>query len=334
MDRRGPVTFQIAVTYPANERERRAIHAVLDDISNILYVSDLKAPGRGQVLRKADVILSKSFAQTEIRPQEIMQLKHARLIQLVFAGADSIPFEFIPENIAVASNVGAFAEPLAEHVLAMTLCLAKSILPRHLELGHGNFNQTVYNKQLRGGICGIIGMGGNGIAIARLMKAVGMEVHGINRCARSSFPLDFIGSPADMDTVLKRSDVVVLAVPLTRQTLHLVGRHELQIMKPDAILINVARGKVVDQRALYTHLKSRPSFGAGIDTWWFEPDDPSGFKLDYPFFDLPNLVGSPHNADDVPGAMTAATKSAAQNIHRFLEGKAVRGKISRADYVA
>ncbi|MBW2513303.1 MAG: hydroxyacid dehydrogenase [Deltaproteobacteria bacterium] len=327
------MTFQIAVTYSANEHERRAIHAVLDDISNILYVSDMKAPGRERALRKADVVLSKNFAQTEIGTREIMQLKHARLIQLIFAGADSIPFEAIPENIAVASNVGAFAESLAEHVLAMTLCLAKSILPRHHELGHGNFNQTVYNKELRGGICGIIGMGGNGIAIARLMKAVGMEVHGINRGAKSSFPLDFIGSPAHMDTVLKKSDVVVLAVPLTRQTLHLIGRHELQIMKPDGILINVARGKVIEQRALYTHLKNTPSFGAGIDTWWSEPGDPSGFKLNYPFFDLPNLVGSPHNADNVPGAMTGATKSAARNIQRFLEGKAVRGRVNRADYV-
>ncbi len=327
------MTYQIAITFPANERERRVIHAVLDDISDILYLSDLNALDREQALRKADVILSKGFARAEIKLQEIAQLKRARFIQLIFAGADKIPFEAIPESIIVASNVGAFAEPLAEHVLAMTLCLAKAIIPRHLQLGQGNFNQTVYNKQLRGGICGIIGMGGNGVAIARLMKAVGMEVHGINRSATSSFPLDFMGSTADMDAVLRGSDVVVLTVPLTRQTLHLIGRRELQIMKPDGILINVARGKVVEQEALYTHLKTTPSFAAGIDTWWSEPGDPSGFKLDYPFFDLPNLVGSPHNADDVPGEMTAATKMAAQNIRRFLEDKAIRGKVDRADYV-
>jgi phosphoglycerate dehydrogenase-like enzyme len=328
------MTFQVAIIFPANERERRVIHAVLDDISDILYVPELKAHQRKQALGKADVILSKSFAETEIRLQEIPGLKRSRLIQLIFAGADKIPFAVIPEAISVASNAGAFANPLAEHVLAMTLCLAKSIIPRHFQLGQGNFDQTVYNKELRGGICGIIGMGGNGVAIARLMKAVGMEVHGINRSATSSFPLDYMGSPADMDAVLRRSDVVVLTVPLTRQTLHLIGRHELQIMKPDGILINVARGNVVNQPALYTHLKTTPSFGAGIDTWWSEPGDPSGFKLDYPFFDLPNLLGSPHNADDVPGAMTAATKTAAQNIRRFLEGKTIRGRVNRADYVA
>lgn len=327
------MTFQIAITFPANVREKRAIHAVLDDIADILYVLEMKAPGREQALRKADVILSKSFDETEILLQEIVELKRTRLIQLIFAGADKIPFAAIPENISVASNAGAFAEPLAEHVLAMTLCLAKSIIPRHLQLGHGSFNQAVYNKELKGGICGIIGMGGNGVAIARLMKGVGMEVHGINRSATSSFPLDFIGTPADMEVVLRRSDVVVLTVPLTRQTLHLIGHHELQIMKPDGILINVARGKIVEQRALYNHLKTTPSFKAGIDTWWSEPADPSGFALDYPFFELPNLLGSPHNADDVPGVMTAATKIAAQNTRDFLEGKVIKGEVNRSDYV-
>jgi phosphoglycerate dehydrogenase-like enzyme len=326
------MTFQIAVTYLANQQERRAIDSVLGDISDILYLPGLKSQERTFVLEKSDVILSRSFAETEITLHDVVQLKSTRLIQLIFAGADKVPFAGIPENIMVASNAGAFANPLAEHVLAMTLCLAKSIMPRHLQLVNGNFNQSGYGKELRGGICGIIGMGGNGAAIARLMKGVGMLVHGVNRSATSSFPLDFIGAANHMDAVLKRSDVVVLTVPLTRQTRNLIGRHELQLMKPDAILINVARGKVIDQQALYNHLRTTPSFGAGIDTWWSEPGDPQGFKLDYPFFDLPNLVGSPHNADDVPGAMTAATKIAAQSIRDFLEGKAIRGKVNPTDY--
>jgi phosphoglycerate dehydrogenase-like enzyme len=327
------MTFKIAVTYPANERERRAIHAVLDDSADIIYLNDQKTHERVSALEKTDVILSRSFANTEITSREVLQMKSARFIQLIFAGADKVPLATIPGNITVASNVGAFASPLAEHVLAMTLCLAKSIMPRHLQLAKGDFNQSGYNKALKDGICGIIGMGGNGFAIARLMKAVGMQVHGINRSATSSCPLDFMGGPGDMDAVLKRSDVVVLTPPLTRQTLNLIGSHELQIMKPDAILINIARGKVVNQAALYRHLKTTPTFGAGIDTWWSEPGDPDGFKLDYPFFDLPNLVGSPHNADDVPGVMTAATEMAAENIRDFLEGKGIRGRVNRADYI-
>ena len=327
------MTFKIAITYIANERERHAIHTVLDDIADIIYLPDQKAHERASALEKTDAILSRSFSKTEITSREARQMTRTRLIQLVFAGADKVQFSAIPETITVASNAGAFASPLAEHVLAMTLCLAKSIMPRHLQLANGDFNQSGYNKALKDGVCGIIGMGGNGIAIAHLMKGVGMQVHGINRSATSSLALDFIGGPDDMDAVLRRSDVVVLTPPLTRQTRNLIGSHELQIMKPDAILINIARGKVVDQEALYKHLKTTPSFSAGIDTWWSEPGDPQGFKLDFPFFELPNLVGSPHNADDVPGVMTAATKMAAENIRHFLEGKAIRGRVDRADYM-
>jgi len=327
------MTFQLAIAYPANQRERQVIDSVLGEISDIVYLPGLNSRERTAALGKADVIMSRSFAETEITVQDVAHLKRARLIQLIFAGADKIPFSAISDNITVASNAGAFANPLAEHVLAMTLCLAKSLLPRHLQLVDGNFNQSGYGKELRGGVCGIIGMGGNGAAIARLMKGVGMQVHGINRSATSSFPLDFMGAAVDMDAVLKRSDVVVLTVPLTRQTHNLVGRHEPELLIPDAILINVARGKVVDQQALYNHLRDTPSCGAGIDTWWSEPGDPQGFKVDHPFFDLPNLVGSPHNADDVPGAMTAATKIAAQNIRDFLEGKSFRGKVNPTDYV-
>ncbi len=325
--------FQIAITYSPTKSQKEAIHATLDEIAAIQYLPELTGSKRLSALEAADVILANSWSATEITAQETRHLKKVRLIQLMFAGADKVPFESIPEGIALASNVGAFAEPLAEHVLAMTLCLAKSILPRHLELAKGDFNQSVYNKKIQGGICGIIGMGGNGAAIARLMQAVGMQVHSINRSGTSPVPLNFVGNLDDLDILLSKSDIIVLTVPLTNDTINLIGRRELRRMKPDAILINVARGKVIDQQALYEHLKATPTFGAGIDTWWSEPGSPDGFKLNYPFFDLPNFIGSPHNADDVPGAMTAASQLAAENIRRFLEDGEIRGKINRSDYI-
>jgi glycerate dehydrogenase len=325
---------QIAVTYLPSERQKEAIHAILDEIAEIKYLPELADSKRMSALETAEAILANNWSATEISTRETRCLKKVRMIQLMFAGADKVPFESIPAGITLASNVGAFAEPLAEHVLAMTLCLAKSILPRHLELANGTFDPSGYNKELKAGICGIIGMGGNGAAIARLMQAMGMQVYGINRSGTSPLPLNFVGNLDDLDTLLAKSDVLVLTVPLNKETFNLIGKRELQLMKPDAILINVARGRVIDQQALYQHLKSTPTFGAGIDTWWSEPGSPEGFKLDYPFFDLPNLVGSPHNADDVPGAMTAASQMAAENIRRFLEGKKIQGEINRLDYIS
>jgi phosphoglycerate dehydrogenase-like enzyme len=95
----------------------------------------------------------------------------------------------------------------------------------------------------------------------------------------------------------------------------------------------VARGPVIDQEALYRHLKDTPQFRAGIDTWWEEPGSHGSFRLRYPFFDLPNLIGSPHIADVVPGTMLAATRLAVENIAHHLQGKRIKGVLHRRDYV-
>jgi len=323
---------KVVVTYTPTQDEKAIITSELNSVADIQYLPVLNREDRRIALEKAEILFSRSFAKSEIENSEAALLKKISMIQLIFAGADKVPFERVPRHATVVSNAGAFADPLAEHVLAMALCLARSILPRHMDLKQGKFNPAAFGTELKGGICGIIGMGGNGVSIARLMRGVGMAVHGINRSGRSTVELDFMGTLADMDDVLDRSDVIVLTVPLNRQTRNLIGRRELEIMKPDAILVNVARGEVVDQQALYRHLKSTPTFRAGIDTWWSEPGDTEGFKLDFPFFDLPNLIGSPHCADHVPGSMQTGTQAAARNVRRFLEGKSIRGVLDRNDY--
>ena len=186
--------FKIAITHLPTETQKLAIHAILDEIAEIHYLPELADSERITALETADAILANNWSAKEITAQETRHLKKVRMVQLMFAGADKVPFESIPEGVSLASNVGAFAEPLAEHVLAMALCLAKSILPRHLELAKGTFDPSGYNKELKGGICGIVGMGGNGAAIARLMRAVGMQVYSINRSGTSPIPVNFVGN--------------------------------------------------------------------------------------------------------------------------------------------
>jgi phosphoglycerate dehydrogenase-like enzyme len=166
-----------------------------------------------------------------------------------------------------------------------------------------------------------------------IMRAVGMKVYGINRSGKTGAAVDFMGKVTDMKKVLQAADVVVVTTPLTRETLNLIGKNELAWMKPDAILINVGRGDVINQQALYAHLESNPNFRAGIDTWWSEPTGQEAFKLEYPFFDLPNIIGSPHNADDVKGIMPQATRLALENVKNFLMGDEIRGVLNRNDYL-
>ena len=104
-------------------------------------------------------------------------------------------------------------------------------------------------------------------------------------------------------------------------------------MKPTAILINVARGAIIDEQALYEHLAANPGFCAGIDAWWHEPRGGKPFTTGYPFFDLPNVLGSPHNSGVVAGVLPAAAAKAAENVRRYLRGEPVSGLMRREDYL-
>ena len=326
------MTKRIVVTYKPGSDEKKIYGEILVDLAKIDYLNEVPESDRIGLIKTADILISLSFSQNEIKPPEISCLEKIRFIQLIYAGADNVPFKRIPADLTVASNIGAFARPIAEHVLALTLALAKHLIPKNDQLRNSKFDRSGFNQEIKGGVCGIIGFGGNGREIARTMQAVGMKIYGINRSGTTDMPVDFIGTRADLESVLEASDVVVVATPLTRETENLIGEDELGRMKKNAILINVGRGAVINQEALYKHLKATPEFRAGIDTWWSEPLEHEAFAPEYPFFDLPNIIGTPHCADHVPGSIPYATRKALENVRNYLTGGELRGIINREVY--
>lgn len=323
----------VAVICPPEPEVEPLFENVLGDAAEVCFIHGADPAERERVLGESDAVVTESCAPSELSPFEASLLKPGVLLQLLFAGADNVPFSMLPENIVIASNAGAFAEPIAEHVLAMAFCLVKKIIPRNEALKRGVFDRSGFNGSLKGKICGILGFGGNGKAIARIMKSIGMKVAAVNRSGVTGEQIDTIWKKERIDDLLKVSDVLVLSVPLTRDTKGMIGSRELALMKPDAILVNVARGAVVDQDALYGHLCSHPDFGAATDTWWSEPAHHGKFFLEHPFLDLPNFIGSPHVADHVTGMVPVAARAALENVKNFLAGDPIHGVINKSDYI-
>jgi phosphoglycerate dehydrogenase-like enzyme len=322
----------LIVSYEPGRKQREFLRDHLGAVARLTFIRDLAPEDRKEALAAADLLLAWNLPR-ELHTEEYALMRGLRLIQLLSAGANHVPFPLVPDEVVIASNVGAFAEPIAEHVLAMVLALSKQLFVQHENLKQSKFDDVSPSRTLRGSVCGILGFGGIGQAVARLLRALGARIYAINRSGMTTEPAEFIGTLSDLKYVLESSDVVVVALPLNRSSVGLIGSRELSWMKNRAILINVARGDIIEEGPLFERLVGVPEFMAGIESWWVEPFSHGEFRTHYPFFDLPNFLGCPHNSAKVPGIMLQATRCAAENVSRFLRQESLRGVVRREDYV-
>lgn len=309
----------IAITFTPSSNARAAVDGILGTAANAIYIEHLDDQARAAALTSAVAILAHDTGK-ELRPHEPALLTNTRLIQFMTAGVDYVPLSLLPAHIPIANNGGAYADAMAEHAVALTLAAAKRLLIEHKALTEGVFNQFTRNRTLRGATCGILGFGGIGKATARLMRGMGMRIHALNRSGVTTEPVDWIGAEDQLASLLASADVLIVSAPLTRKTQNLLGAAQLAMMKPDAILVNLARGELIDEAALYAHLQAHKTFFACIDAWWIEPVRHGEFRMNYPFLTLPNVIGSPHNSASVPGNVEAALRHALENIRLVLNG--------------
>jgi phosphoglycerate dehydrogenase-like enzyme len=320
----------LLVTMEASAESRRVIAERVGDVANVIYLSDLDERERMSAIGSADAILAMNTAK-ELRPGEIEKLSGVKIIQFISSGVDFVPLSELPTDAVIASNGGAYAEPMAEHAVAMALAAFKRLLVEHDKMKAGEFDQFRPNRMLVGSVCGILGFGGIGVATARLMKGLGVKVHAVNRRGATDEDIDWIGTADQTDDLLSAADILVLSLPLTPATEGSIDRRALELMKRDAVLINLARGEVIDETALYSHLKANPDFVACIDAWWIEPIRHGRFEMKHGFFGLPNVIASPHNSASVKGWRPVAVGRAIDNILRVLEGGEARFQVKVVD---
>ncbi len=323
--------MKLAVAQKVTSEMSDLVRSKLGGKVEIEYLASADTGDRQHILSEADILLGMNLRR-DIHDDEYEYLKKVRLIQITLAGADGIPFERFRHEITICSNSGAYNEPIAEHAIGMMLALSRNFLPNHQKLTRGIFDQVTRHKMLSGATLGVIGFGGIGKATAELARGFRMKILAINSTGKTDRQVDFIGKLPDMDYLLRESDFILLSIALNKQTKSLIGSEELGKMKRDAVLVNVARGDLIDERSLYEHLKSLPQFKAGIEAWWVEPFSRPKFEVHYPFFELENFLGSPHNSYLVDGIYLRALEHALENILRYLNGGALLNVQRREDY--
>jgi len=282
-----------------------------------------------------EILLLDTVLQSDLEwlsPDNLKKFSNLKLIQSTRAGVDVIKFEEIPSGVLVCGNVGAYGEQIAEHVFGMILYFARNIGSSTKLLSQGIW-QVPESIFLKGKTILVLGAGGIGEPVAKLATSFGMRTLGVNTSGKSVPDFDLVVSLDRFEELAKEADVVVVAIPLTVGTFHLINEKELSRMKSKCILVNIARGYIIDEAALYKHLKDNPAFNCALDVWWHYPKKGEKFTQKFPFFDLPNFLGTPHDSGVVPETQELALLSSLENIVRFAKNEPLRGLMDRKDYL-
>lgn len=237
-------------------------------------------------------------------------------VQAISAGVDSYDLDRLQaEDIALTNASGIHGEPIAEQVLCYLLAFERNVL-QGINQQHRGVWEKYGGGELRGKTLGIVGLGAIGTRVAELGDALGMTIVGTKRDPSTAPDVvaEAYGSDGLYD-VLARSDYVVLACPLTDETRDLIGRAELSAMKRDAVLVNIARGGVVDEEGLEWAIQQGVIGGAALDVFEVEP-----LPQDSPLWNLSNVIITPHMAGSTPYYWERCAELFVENYRFFAEG--------------
>ncbi|MBU2439735.1 reverse transcriptase-like protein [bacterium] len=294
-----------------------------------------EAEGKGVIkkyLKEVEVTIGGTFTK-----EDLEQAKKLKLIQIPFAGVDKLDFDLYRDYQDIyICNIHTNRAAVAEHAFSLILALAKNIVTndRDLRMGkwHG-FSTKEPTIQLQGKSLGIVGLGSIGWEIAKIGHTLGMKVFALKRKIEEKDlekknVLEFLGEKKDLEKVIKESDFIVVAVPLTQETKGLIGEKELKLMK-GKYLINISRGAVIDEEALFKSLKEGNLAGAAIDTWYQYPtsEQRKVFPSKYDFHKLDNIVMSPHTAGYTDRALEENIKSVFDNMVKIYFGEKPENQI-------
>lgn len=266
--------------------------------------------------KDADVIM---IANNPYPKEAIEQNENLKYINVAFTGVDHVELDDAntKEKVLLSNAAGYANTAVAELAVGLTLDVFRKITEGDSDTRKAeNFPGAFQGREIKGKTVGFIGTGKIGLETAKLFKAFGANLIAYNGSSEKPEALELGMEYMDLDDMLKQSDIITLHVPATKDTHHLLGKEEFEKMKESSVLINCARGPVVDNDALADALNNDVIAGAGIDVYDMEPPIPGDYKL----LNAKNTVLTPHVGFLTDEAMELRAKIAFENTIKFLEG--------------
>lgn len=261
----------------------------------------------------ADILVVSNY---KVSREVIENSLNLKMISVAFTGIDHIPMDLCrSRGIVVCNTAGYSTEAVAELTIALAIDLYRRIVSLDSSTRVGGTRNGFLGNELKGKTFGIIGFGAIGERVAKLCNAFGCKVISWSRTEKSVDGVEFV----PFDQLLQSSDIVSLHVPLTDSTKGLVCKRALGLMKPSAVLINTARGPIVDYNALANALMEKKIAGAAIDVYEHEPP----IELNHPLFTAPNTILLPHIGFATSEAIDERSTIVLQNIRNWIAGKPI-----------
>lgn len=238
---------------------------------------------------------------------------HLKLISVAFTGIDHLDVDYCKEkNIMICNSVGYSTVAVAEEVFGMIIGLYRHLLASDERTRHQQTKEGLNLLEMAGKTIGVVGAGEIGQRVIKIAQAFDLKVLCYSRTKRMIQGVEFV----DLDTLMKDSDIITLHIPATPATHHLIDADKIALMKKDAVLINTARGAIVDSEALAAALNNNAIAGAGIDVFEMEPPIP----VEHPLLNAKNTILAPHIGFATKEALVKRAYVVFENIKKYLAG--------------
>ena len=322
--------MRLLIYGPAYERMADALVEMSAELQPILLSPEGELSANGESLENGEADAEIAWASSDVfagsaRTREFMiaalKSKNLKWLQSGAAGFDHPIFRTLFDNGVALSKSNAAAVAISEYVMASVLECFQNIQERREAQRNGEWRRVTF-REIAGSAWTIVGMGNIGCEVATRARAFGAEVTGVRRNASGDEPAERMITPAELPEVLPASDVVVLCASSNADSQHLVNQDFLAAMKTDAVLVNIARGALIDEAALVAALdQGRPGW-ALLDVFEAEP-----LPADSPLWRHPKVLATAHCAASSPGTQARGDAVFVENLQRYLAGEPLHHQV-------